>query len=436
MAFLTLDASNSEAAGTALIMPPGSKLAVALGVDNQEGGEALRGTSTGTFALHGESDGDAGVFGDSRADATDRHTQTAGVIGSSAHQPKTGRDAEGMNAGVWGDSIIDFGTVGTSVQAPGVLGTSETNHGVLGITGSSRGGAGVTGIGNETAPGVDGNGGPAGVIGTSFTGGPGVLGLGSGGAVGVTGNGGTAGVFGVTDSPAGAGVQGSSGGQGAGVWGWGSANWPGVEGFSAEGNGVRGVSVSAKPGSNVGVVGFSTEGIGVVGMTASPSALGGFFSGGLVVAGGPKSAAVPHSDGAHRLLYTVESPESWFEDFGRAKLEKGVAEVRLDTEFTAVVETEDYHVFLSPEGESLGLYVSNKTPTGFDVRESQGGTSDITFSYRVVVKRSDVHLERLQRFELPEFDHEAMVKTAVQPEVPNVQRLEEAPRLIARHPRG
>jgi len=34
------------------------------------------------------------------------------------------------------------------------------------------------------------------------------------------------------------------------------------------------------------------------------------------VIGGPKSAAVPHPDGTLRRLYCVESPESWFEDFG------------------------------------------------------------------------------------------------------------------------
>ncbi len=34
----------------------------------------------------------------------------------------------------------------------------------------------------------------------------------------------------------------------------------------------------------------------------------------------------------------------------------------------------DYHVFLTPLGDCNGLYVAEKTPTGFTVRELNGGT--------------------------------------------------------------
>src|SRR5215207_3856366 len=56
-------------------------------------------------------------------------------------------------------------------------------------------------------------------------------------------------------------------------------------------------------------------------------------SGNFTVVGGAKSAAVPHPDGSHRRLYCVESPESWFEDFGSAKLICGEAVVALDRDF-------------------------------------------------------------------------------------------------------
>jgi len=52
-----------------------------------------------------------------------------------------------------------------------------------------------------------------------------------------------------------------------------------------------------------------------------------------------KSAAVLHPDGTHRRLYCVESPDSWFEDFGEAPLECGEATVTLDPDFAAVAET-------------------------------------------------------------------------------------------------
>jgi hypothetical protein len=97
----------------------------------------------------------------------------------------------------------------------------------------------------------------------------------------------------------------------------------------------------------------------------------------------------------------VESPESWFEDFGEDSLEGGRSEVALDPDFAAVVLTDSYQVFLTPYGESKGLYVSDRTPQGFVVREQQGGTSDIAFGYRVVARPKDFKAERLATFTPP-----------------------------------
>ena len=44
-----------------------------------------------------------------------------------------------------------------------------------------------------------------------------------------------------------------------------------------------------------------------------------FINGQMVVAG-PKSAALAHPDGTHRLVYCVEASESWLEDFGEGTL--------------------------------------------------------------------------------------------------------------------
>jgi hypothetical protein len=43
-------------------------------------------------------------------------------------------------------------------------------------------------------------------------------------------------------------------------------------------------------------------------------------------------------------------------------------------------------VFLSPEGESKGLYVTGKTSEGFTVMEVAGGRSTIPFGYRITAK--------------------------------------------------
>jgi hypothetical protein len=46
----------------------------------------------------------------------------------------------------------------------------------------------------------------------------------------------------------------------------------------------------------------------------------------------------------------------------------------------------NYLVFITPQGESRGLYVTNKTSTGFEVRENGNGASSIAFDYRIVAK--------------------------------------------------
>jgi len=105
---------------------------------------------------------------------------------------------------------------------------------------------------------------------------------------------------------------------------------------------------------------------------------------------------VPFPDGTQRALYCMESPELWFEDFGAAKLKGGRAVVKLDTDFAKVVTLNEYHVFVTPEGDCRGVCVSNKTATGFEVRELQGGTSNVAFSYRIVARRKDIKAQ--QRF--------------------------------------
>jgi len=147
---------------------------------------------------------------------------------------------------------------------------------------------------------------------------------------------------------------------------------------------------------------------GVVGVTGGPSgsAYAGFFQGNVYVSGtlsigGTKSAVVLHADGSHRRVYCQESPEPWFEDFGKGQLVGGRATVRLDADFAALVKTDDYGVFPVPEGDCNGLYVTSKTPQGFEVRELRGGSVAVGFSYRVVARRKDVPGVRLERFTPP-----------------------------------
>jgi hypothetical protein len=202
---------------------------------------------------------------------------------------------------------------------------------------------------------------------------------------------------------------------------------------SANGIAVAGFNNSTFAGSGPGGGGFgmyghSDKGIGLVGATGTAGgaalagstngvagAYAGLFYGPVVVVGdltvtGAKSAAVPHPDGSHRLVYCVESPESWFEDFGSATLTCGRAEVSIDPDFAEVADLEDYHVFLTGYDHAHGLHVVNRTGQGFTVHADatlaalKGQTEEQlsgSFSWRVVARRKDIRSERLATVTIP-----------------------------------
>jgi hypothetical protein len=185
----------------------------------------------------------------------------------------------------------------------------------------------------------------------------------------------------------------------------------GVLGQSDNDVGVFGESRAARygtygrchPRGGVGVLGHSLAGVAIGGI--SPY-LAGQFQGHVYVKGnlwvtGAKSAVVQCPDGTSRALYAVESPESWFEDFGSARLLRGRARVQLKRDFASVIRTADYHVFLTPEGDSRGLYVTRKSSGAFEVVEQQGGRSTLRFSFRIVARRPDLRGKRLTKVPVP-----------------------------------
>jgi hypothetical protein len=100
---------------------------------------------------------------------------------------------------------------------------------------------------------------------------------------------------------------------------------------------------------------------------------------------------------AHQVeTYSMQSPENWMEDFGSASLSSGKATVTIDAAFAETANTSaEYHVFLTPNGDSKGLYVIAKSATSFEVRESGGGSSSLSFDYRIVAKRKGYEAQRL-----------------------------------------
>jgi len=166
-----------------------------------------------------------------------------------------------------------------------------------------------------------------------------------------------------------------------------------IYGLSAKGHGLVGATAAAGGAAVVG----ATNGVAgaYAGAFYGPVIVGGNFT----VVGGAKSAAVPHPDGSHRRLYCVESPESWFEDFGEGALVCGEASISLDADFAAVVDTSKYHVFLTAHRSNAVLAVTERSPDGFRVRASEGAEG--TFSWRVVARRKDIAAPRFEMVEIP-----------------------------------
>jgi hypothetical protein len=190
-----------------------------------------------------------------------------------------------------------------------------------------------------------------------------------------------------TASAGGYGVYGeNTGGGGSGVFGAALPN-------GSPGNGVYGWAY----GSGAGVRGYnaSAGGYGVYGINGA----GGYavFAEGKMGCTGAKPAIVPTSRG-HRELYSQESPELWFEDFGEGQLVGGKARIDLDPLFLETVTINDQQpmkVFIQLNDDCHGVYVRRQA-AGFEVKELQAGTSGARFTYRVVAKRKGYETARLE----------------------------------------
>ncbi|HEY1305055.1 MAG TPA: hypothetical protein VGF24_15970 [Vicinamibacterales bacterium] len=313
----------------------------------------------------------------------------AGFIAKLAEQPvEAGTDGDvvlgSSNSTSGSTSLTCTATNGIGFQVfanAGTIGralyTEGSGAGLIARTGAS--GAGVYGdtyVGGSSAIGVHGvSFAGSGVLGESVSGYP-MLGRVTQGA-----DQNTIAIYGLNNS--------TYAGPGPGAGGF------GVYGLSAKGHGLVGATAAAGAAALVGATN------GVAGAYAAalygPVIVGGSFT----VVGGAKSAAVPHPDGSHRRLYCMESPESWFEDFGEARLDCGRADVTIDPDFAALVDLSSYHVFLTEYGNHQALYVSRRTPTGFSVEAKDENPQAGAFSWRVVAKRKDIAGPRLERVTIP-----------------------------------
>jgi hypothetical protein len=99
------------------------------------------------------------------------------------------------------------------------------------------------------------------------------------------------------------------------------------------------------------------------------------------------------SHGERVVAYGARSTSPTIEDYGTATMTGGYASVRVDAAFASTMDPHaGYAVFLSPEGENNGLYVTAKTAASFVVREVHGGRSTLPFSYRILARPLDMPL--------------------------------------------
>jgi hypothetical protein len=323
------------------------------------------------------------------------------------------------------------GSSGVGVEGSGVTGVS--GFGLSNGTGvAGQGGTGVFGFSSPTTGFARAT---VGVLNTNASGSAAVYGIGqnsSGQTYGVQGynfsntnfasgvsgvadgdQNKTFGVTGVSLSPNGTGLWGLGQGQSVtggivgccsvGVWGDTSSNAPfaaGVVGTADDAQGVVALNNSTNSDHpTLKVINFENTAHDVTVLTASGS-FGSCTSDtdGNLHCTGTITPTVSIANGAKQVaLYSMASPQNWFEDFGSGQLSGGASTVALDPAFAeTIAANSEYHVFLTPEGECRGLYISHKTANSFQVHELGGGQSNVSFAYRIVALRRGYENVRLE----------------------------------------
>jgi hypothetical protein len=328
--------------------------------------------------------------------------------------PTTGAGGSftGINIGIAGygnNTTNGIGIIGAGnnkgalLPAAGSGGAFSGNNGLYSM-GMSANGTGVIGLGNNIAnPGTfaSGAGGSfigfaAGTVGwgADGTAGTGMIGAGNNIATPLTYATGSGGAF--TGTNLGLYANGTNASSGIGVIG----NGNNVTAVLPASGGCGG----AFTGVTYGVYGFATNSGNVTRgggyFACNPTASGAYAWCGYrnnnsnykVFGNGTVATIVKNTKGELIGLYCPEAPEVLFQDYGIGQLVNGHAHINLDPDFALNINVSDQHpmkVFIQPEGDCKGVYVTNKSANGFDVVELQGGQSNVPFSWQIVATRAN-----------------------------------------------
>ncbi|HEX2865945.1 MAG TPA: hypothetical protein VHO03_02830 [Ignavibacteriales bacterium] len=314
----------------------------------------------------------------------------AGYPGAINNDELTGYPVSGYSAGdfsgIYGENTaIGDGVLGVNTATgSGLFGqNTSTGSGVIGISFKGFGSVGLTGSGNAS-----------GILAVNRdSAGTGLISIGGGltnslileGGTGLSSLGRQTGLFAqAVDSLSGTGII-SAGNE-----------------ISSPLSPERGAGISGT-GRQFGVTGFAKSD------TSAKEKWGGYFeaapgsyafTGGRlgktdygVLTSGVNAIMVKDGKGENRVMFNTASPEVVLEDYGTGQLERGFSHVSLDTLFSRAIFIDDINplkVFVQVEGDCNGVYVTNKTKEGFDVRELKGGRSHVQFSWHVVATRGNI----------------------------------------------
>jgi hypothetical protein len=342
-----------------------------------------------------------------------------GVIGVGYNQSTYSLTTDGNSLG--GIFAGDYGVYGKGMATAGVgvLGVGSNSTGYYTITNGSGGAFtgyhGIISVGNNTTYGhgivAAGNDGVYSIIpngaGGSFTGtniGAAGFATSSSGGTGVIGAGNNAGYLYYSG-----GSGGSFTGTAVGAIGYGTTAASGI-GVIGCGNSITSVTLPGTSGCG-GAFNGATYGVYGYASNSSSTRGGGYFacnptSGGAyaycgyrngstnykTIGNGTNSTIVKNTKGDLITLYCPEAPEVVFQDYGVGQLVNGFAHISLDPDLTLNISVNQDHpikVFITLEGDCNGVYVTNKSATGFDVVELQGGKSSVPFSWQIVATRAN-----------------------------------------------
>jgi hypothetical protein len=153
----------------------------------------------------------------------------------------------------------------------------------------------------------------------------------------------------------------------------------------SSGAGTSGIGVYAEAANTGGAFPLWAQGEGNGSGYFSVDSYGDGVFTGFVQAIGGYTEVIRMNDGTRANANVALAPRATIEDTGTARMNDGVAAVHFENDFARSLDVgQGYQVFLTPDGETRGLYVAQKYEGGFIVRENDHGRSSVYFDYRIV----------------------------------------------------